>query len=197
MGSADPTTANGARRAKQLWILALSGLLLLFPKYTIDSAVGACTMPAKPAGLVAASIVRVVDGDTLVVSVPADARRRLRLIGIDTPELHPSDKLKKDAVRSGRSVAVVQALGAKASDFAKRRLNDQTVELESDVQPHDRYGRALVYIWLGKELYNAAVVRDGYASPMTIPPNVKYADLFAACYREARDSRRGLWAIDN
>ncbi len=40
---------------------------------------------------------------------------------------------------------------------------------------------------------NAFVVQQGYASPMTIPPNVKYADLFKELYQEAREQKRGLW----
>ena len=43
---------------------------------------------------------------------------------------------------------------------------------------------------------NAIVVRDGYAGLLTIPPNVKYADVLAACHRTARESRRGLWALN-
>jgi len=42
-------------------------------------------------------------------------------------------------------------------------------------------------------LLNAFIVDQGYASPMTIPPNVKYADLFQELYEEARDGNRGLW----
>jgi len=44
---------------------------------------------------------------------------------------------------------------------------------------------------------NAHIVDMGYASPMTIPPNVKNADLFKELYEEAREQKRGLWANDN
>jgi len=40
---------------------------------------------------------------------------------------------------------------------------------------------------------NATLVASGYATPTTIPPNVKYADLFKKLYEEARDQKRGLW----
>jgi endonuclease YncB( thermonuclease family) len=69
------------------------------------------------------------------------------------------------------------------------------VELERDVTPADRYGRALAYVWVGEELYNLVLVRDGYAGLLTVPPNVKYAGVLAACHREARAGRRGLWGL--
>jgi len=40
---------------------------------------------------------------------------------------------------------------------------------------------------------NATIIKAGYASPMTIPPNVKHADLFQELYEEARENKRGLW----
>ncbi|HEU5197287.1 MAG TPA: thermonuclease family protein [Methylomirabilota bacterium] len=153
-----------------------------------------CAMPRKPAGLAPASVVRVVDGDTLVVHLGDGRSARVRLIGVDTPELHASDKLRRDAQRSGKDAVAIQALGAKASDFTKKHLSGRKVELERDATPVDRHGRTLAYVWLGEELYNLVILREGYASPLTVPPNVKYADTLAACHRTARQARRGLWA---
>jgi len=45
-------------------------------------------------------------------------------------------------------------------------------------------------VWL---FLNSYIIGQGYATPMTIPPNVKYADLFQKLYQEARDAKRGLW----
>lgn len=42
-------------------------------------------------------------------------------------------------------------------------------------------------------MLNGEIIRSGYASPMTIPPNVKHADLFQKLYQEARENKRGLW----
>ena len=133
-----------------------------------------CTMPRKPAGLVPASVVRVVDGDTIVV--------------------HPSDKLRRDAQRTGKDAAAIQALGARASEFTRKHLAGRTIDLERDATALDRYGRTLAYVWLGGDLYNLVIVREGYAGLLTIPPNVKYAGTLAACHRTAREARRGLWA---
>jgi len=46
-------------------------------------------------------------------------------------------------------------------------------------------------------LINATIVRSGYAQPMTIPPNVKYAELFEELYQEAREQKRGLWSNED
>ena len=177
-------------RAPRLAVLLLLAILLAPAVARAEP----CAMPRKPAGLATASVVRVVDGDTLVVRIGDGRTTRVRLIGIDTPELHPSDKLRRDAQRSGKDAAAIQALGARASDFTKKHLAGRQIEMERDTTALDRYGRTLAYVWLGEELYNLVVVREGYAGLLTIPPNVKYAGTLAACHRTARESRRGLWA---
>ena len=166
--------------------------LLLSPA---TATAASCTMPPKPHGLAPASVVRIVDGDTLIMHLEDGRRTRVRLIGIDSPELHPSDKLKRDAQRSGKDAAAIQALGAKAAEFTRKHLEGRKVEIERDATALDRYGRTLAYVWVGDELYNLLIVREGYANLLTIPPNVKYAGTLAACYRTARESHRGLWAL--
>lgn len=181
----------GRRRGSGLVVVAAL-VLLLGPA---GAHAQSCAMPHKPDGLVPASVVRVVDGDTIVVRLGDGWSTRVRLIGIDTPEVHPSDKLRRDAQRTGKDAAAIQALGAKASEFTKKHLAGQHIQLERDATALDRYGRALAYVWLGDELYNLVIVREGYAGLLTIPPNVRYAEALAACHRTARESRRGLWAL--
>jgi len=177
-------------RARRLAVLLL--LAVLLAPVLARAEPGA--MPRKPGGLASASIVRVVDGDTIVVRLADGRSTRVRLIGIDTPELHPSQKLTRDAQRSGKDAAAIQALGAQASEFTKKHLTGRKVEMERDAAALDRYGRTLAYVWVGDELYNLVIVREGYAGLLTIPPNVKYADALATCHRAAREGRRGLWA---
>jgi micrococcal nuclease len=101
------------------------------------------------------------------------------LIGIDTPEVFGG----------------AECYGAEASAFTKRELDQRTVLVEFDVQSTDRFGRALVYVWHPDgRFFNARLASEGYAQQLTIPPNVKYADLFNRLVREARDGNRGLWA---
>lgn len=133
---------------------------------------------------------RVVDGDTLVLV----SGERVRLIGIDTPELHESDKLYRDSKRSQQSASEIKEMGQRAYQFTKDLVEGKVVSLEFDVEREDRYKRLLAYVYLkdGK-FVNAEIVKAGYASLMTYPPNVKYADLFLKLYREARENKHGLW----
>ena len=133
---------------------------------------------------------RAVDGDTLVL----ENGERVRLIGIDTPEMHPSDKLYRDAERSGESATAIQKLGRQAYEFTKKLVEGKNVSLEFDVERYDKYKRILAYVYLKDGTFvNAEIVKEGYASLMTIPPNVRYSDLFLKLYRQARENRRGLW----
>ena len=125
---------------------------------------------------------RVVDGDMLVVRL--DGREEtVRLIGVDTPEtVHPT--------------IGVEPGGPEASAFTKQLLPPGTrVELELDVEQRDRYGRLLAYVYLADgRMVNAEITRTGMGQLLTVPPNVKYVDLFVRLQREAREAGRGLWA---
>ena len=133
---------------------------------------------------------RVVDGDTLVLV----SGERVRLIGIDTPEIHDSNKLYKDSKRSNQSIAEIKELGQQSYQFTKDLVEGKEVSLEFDVDRQDRYKRLLAYVYLKDGRFvNAEIVKEGYASLMTYPPNVKYVELFQELYREARENKRGLW----
>ncbi len=127
-------------------------------------------------------VVKVVDGDTIDVQLGA-ARERVRYIGIDTPET-------KDPRRP------VQCYGPEAADFNAQLVAGERVRLVRDVQARDRYGRLLAYVYrVRDELFvNAELARRGYAQPLRIAPDVRYADRFAALARAAREDGRGLWA---
>jgi len=135
-------------------------------------------------------VTRAVDGDTLVL----ENQERVRLIGIDTPEMHESDKLYRDAQRSGQDIETIKKLGRRSYEFTKNLVEGKRVRLEFDVERFDKYKRILAYVYLLDGTFlNAAIIEQGYASMMTYPPNVKYADLFLRLYRQARENKRGLW----
>ena len=136
---------------------------------------------------------RVSDGDTVIVQ-QAGRRERVRLIGVDAPELHESAKLDRDAERSRRDRRDIQAEGARAQEFTSERLLGRTVALEQDVDARDRYERLLAYVWLEDgTLFNVELVRAGWARTLTIPPNVRHADTLVKAQRAARAERKGLW----
>ena len=151
-----------------------------------------CAMPARPPGLDEWRVSRAVDGDTVDVGRGLSTAR-VRLIGVDAPESSPNEKAFRDASRTGTDVATIVAMGKEATAFTRRYLTGRAVGLEYDVQRYDRYGRVLAYVWVGPEMFNVVIVREGYARVYTVPPNVRYASLFVACEREAREARRGLW----
>jgi micrococcal nuclease len=133
---------------------------------------------------------RVVDGDTLKLS----GGERVRMIGIDTPEMHESQKLLRDSRKSGQDSKTIQALGRKSYAFTRSLIEGKTVRLEFDVEKRDKYKRLLAYVYLPDGTFvNAQIVKQGYASLMTYPPNVKHADEFLELYRQARDRKLGLW----
>lgn len=124
-----------------------------------------------------ARVVRVVDGDTLIV----EPDLRVRLIGIDTPEL-------------GRDGAPDEPLGRDAAEWLAAEVTGAEVRLEFDVERFDRYGRTLAFVWLGERLINAEIVAAGFSRAETRYPfsSEKKAQLKSA-EEEARSAARGLW----
>lgn len=132
-----------------------------------------------PAG-VELTVERVVDGDTIRV----EHGERVRLIGIDTPE----------SVKPG---SPVECFALEASRFLSSLLPAGTrVRLVGDVEPRDRYGRLLAYVYRVPDglFVNVALARDGYAQLLTIPPNVAHTAELVAAARSAREANRGLWS---
>ena len=140
------------------------------------------------------TVTRIVDGDTLKVFY-LEGEESIRLIGIDTPESRVNKKTKKDAKRSGQDIETIIAMGKRATEYVESLVKPGgLITIEFDVQERDRYKRLLGYVYLPNgNMLNEEIVKAGYASVMTIPPNVKYKDRFLIAYQEARKAKRGLW----
>ncbi len=140
------------------------------------------------------TVVRIVDGDTLKVRYWGKDES-IRLIGIDTPESRANKKAKKDAKRSGQDIKTITSMGKRATEYVKSLVKPgDLITIEFDAQQRDRYGRLLGYVYLSNgKMLNEEIVKAGYANVMTIPPNVRYQDRVLRAYREARESKRGLW----
>lgn len=124
-------------------------------------------------------VVLVVDGDTIDVRI-AGKVERVRYIGIDTPEtVHPNKP--------------VQCFGNEASAKNKELVLGKTVTLVRDVTDRDKYGRLLRYVYVGDMMVNEALVRGGYASVYTYPPDVQYDARFREAQAVAREQGAGLW----
>lgn len=131
---------------------------------------------------------KVIDGDTIVCS-----GKKVRLIGIDTPESTVNPHIKKQ--RALGDVETILRLGQEAKKFTERLMPPGTkVKLEYDVEKFDRYGRTLAYVWLPDgRMANEVIIREGYAMLLTIPPNVKYEKRFREAFHKAVEEKRGLW----
>lgn len=140
------------------------------------------------------TIIKIIDGDTLKIKYQGKDEN-VRLIGIDTPESKANKKAENDSKRSGQDIRTITALGKEATNYVKSLVKPgNTVRIEFDVQQRDRYGRLLGYIYLDNgKMLNEEVTRAGYATIMTVPPNVKYSERFLKAFREARENKRGLW----
>lgn len=127
-------------------------------------------------------VVRVVDGDTIVVSIE-DKEVKVRLIGVDTPESVHEDESKNTAE------------GKEASEWTTDLLTGTQVYLEYDVETEDKYGRTLAYVYLddGKTMVNRLLLENGLAQIMTVQPNSKYADEFYNLQVAAREAGKGFW----
>jgi micrococcal nuclease len=120
---------------------------------------------------------------------------KIRLIGIDAPESYKTSKAYKDAERSGKSIETIKEMGDMSKSFLLSKLKiGEAITLELDVQTEDKYGRTLAYVYLPDgSMLNELMVREGYAQVMTIPPNIKYQELFVEAEKDARENKRGIW----
>jgi micrococcal nuclease len=148
-----------------------------------DGADAGATAPASTVLASNATVERVVDGDTVVVDIDGH-RETVRLIGIDTPE-------------TVKPNSPVECFGPEASAATKALLPEGTpVRLERDVEGRDDYDRLLVYLYRSVDgmFVNLELVRSGYATLLTFPPNIAHVDDFVVAAEAARTDGLGLWS---
>lgn len=138
------------------------------------------TPPSRqlPAGQ-EAQVVRVIDGDTLVVVLDG-AEHTVRLLGIDAPE--PGD-------RGGQAALAEQATAALAT-----LAGDGAVTLIAGDEPRDEGGRLLRHVARGDLVFSVELARQGRVRAHEYSPNTLLFDAIADAQREARAAARGLWA---
>ncbi len=146
----------------------------------VAAALGGCEFsieetPEASQRRTSAQVTKHTDGDTLWLS----GIGKVRLIGVDTPEVYGDD----------------ECYGRRASAFVERTVPlDSAVSYRLGTEERDRYGRALAYVYLDKGRFlNLLLVRRGYAQVLTVPPNVEFAERFTKAARRAREAGRGLW----
>ena len=136
-----------------------------------------------PPAAARAEVLRVVDGDTVVVVLDGGRTENVRLIGIDTPE------------KTGGHLPA-ECFGAEATAFASVLLPPGTpVLLTGGAETRDVYDRLLAYVHRASDglFVNMALAREGYAVDLPIAPNTDYTAHFAAATEAARAENLGLW----
>jgi len=151
----------------------------------LASCSGSSPLPNGQADLVKIAdgkIVKVVDGDTVDIDIDGHTER-VRLIGVNTPETkHPTKP--------------IECFGPEASAYLTQLLpKGTTVRIERDVEARDRYGRMLLYLYLGtNDLFiNLDLVARGYGTPMSIEPNTFHRNDFVRAAAQAEAANVGLW----
>lgn len=180
-----------ARQAKA-WVVffglsvVLAYAVISPPAEEPDPPEPAASGDSPAAGARRAVVLRVVDGDTVLVRILAAADRpthrteRVRYIGVDTPE-------------SVKPNTPVECYGKQAAEFNRKLVDGRRVRLVPDREPLDRYGRTLAYVYAGATFVNAELVKHGYARTLEIAPNTSKAGYLANLERVAIRTNRGLW----
>ena len=163
-------------------MLKHAGIIILFTIFMVNLPLNAQSDRKHRDEAVFYLVTRIVDGDTFWVDDGSEKGMKVRLIGVDAPE-----------TRNSRN-KVKAAFGDESTKYLTGLINGKRVRLEYDIDTLDQYGRTLAYVYLEDGMFvNASLVRNGYATVMTTPPNVRYADTFVELAGKARKRNRGLW----
>lgn len=173
-------------RKKRIYSIILIVLVLLISMVGIYRQAG-----KNKTNLYEAVVLRVVDGDTIIVSLN-NQEERVRMIGVDAPE---SVSLNEEE----NSV-----WGQVASEYTKSVLKPgTTIWLTFDIEERDQYGRMLAYIWLDSDienlnyLFQKQLIEEGYALAIRYEPNTKYTIELYAAMEGAISDRCGLWSEES
>jgi endonuclease YncB( thermonuclease family) len=119
----------------------------------------------------------VYDGDTVTLQ----GRERVRLLGINTPEVESSKRRGEPG-------------GEAARRWLKKAVEGKKVRLETGVTPRDKYGRLLAHLFLDDGTHiNMLLVEEGLAIANIHPPELKYTQSLLQAQQRAEQAGRGIW----
>lgn len=133
----------------------------------------------------------VIDGDTFIIGDGS----RVRMLGIDAPEMRRSGKMDNDSKRTGQDQKTISVLGERSFRYLKDLIEKENVFMvkENNYEDKDKYGRLLRYIYLEDGTFiNGKMVEDGYAQVYRKFDLSKKQELIAM-ENDARRNKRGLW----
>lgn len=129
-------------------------------------------------------VTRVIDGDTIAVDIH-ESETTIRLIGVDTPESCDPDESKNCAY------------GQAAFQYLKERLEGEYVDIEYDMDTKDSYGRTLAYIYIGNEMLNETIIKNGYGVYYSFTGDThRYDNRFIDAQKYAQENNLGMWSGD-
>ncbi|MGD0264742.1 MAG: thermonuclease family protein [Candidatus Methylomirabilota bacterium] len=149
------------------WLSALACLALAVPAF-----------PASPRSIVT-TVQGVADGDTVTAISANGTKLRIRLLGIDAPEI-PHGK------KPG------QPYGEEARDYLEHLIGGKTVRL--DTYGPDRYKRVLAVVWDEQTNVNLLMVAMGYAEVYRGAPCQVYCRELEQAEAKAKTDKVGMWA---
>ena len=166
-----------SKREKIFGALSLVVLLLLtFGRAAVSRGT------TRPVVADSGTVIYVYDGDTVKVRLDSGEEKRVRLIGVDSPEYNdPKEELRLMAFLAKR--------------FTAFHLQRKSVRLAYDRERTDVYGRTLAYVWLDERtLFNEVLVGEGFASAyLKYPFDPARMERFKTLEAEARRAQKGLW----
>lgn len=117
-------------------------------------------------------VIRVIDGDTIVVS----DNERIRLLGINAPE-------------KGESYS------EEATEMLQDLVDEKEIRLERDRTDKDKYGRLLRYVYVDDVFVNLQLLRNGYAV-LDVEYPLIYEKEFEDAEEFAKSNKLGLWSLN-
>jgi len=170
------SSRRNARPSRAVVAAILAALLVVTAGIVLNTA------PARAAETDDAVVVRVIDGDTVVMKVNGK-QARVRLLNVDTPETKdPSEP--------------VQCMGPEASAFLTKLLpKGAKVTLKYDTERQDRYGRTLAAVFTSdKKFVSAEIAKRGLGMAVTFGDNDAYFEKVQAAQALAQKNRTGLYS---
>lgn len=165
---------TGCRNSGQIASQSLVGQSPEKPLITETAqSLGACLGDHKTQ---TASVVRVIDGDTIEVKLEGKIER-VRYLMIDTPEMDAKDPRP----------------GELAKEFNEKLVEGKTVQLTRDTNDRDDFGRLLRFVSVDDTSINLDLVENGYATTFIRPPDTKCSDEFTHAMLAAYNARIGIW----
>lgn len=142
-----------------------------------------------------ATVTNVVDGDTVEVRLRDGTTDRVRLLGVDTPEVHvPVTPAEYSGVpNTSAARACLRRVGENASDYARGTVEGRTVGLELDESADRRggYDRLLAYVYVDEHHLNRQLLVRGYAR--VYETSFSKRESFRDAAETARAANRGFW----